>query len=366
MFIKASFHLPVAFKLKMPINQNPICVLGNNPVCSTKNITFPNICVMLLLGQEKKSDGWCQSDPVTKVTIGTYKTPNNGYLTATQVADPNSPCPCNSCYNPVCGNNGVTYASRCRLECANVKLSHEGPCNYFNWAESPHFNCPCQYDFSPVCGQDGSTYENECTLRCGHQALKNKGPCQNPCNCSNIYKPVCSTQHKTFRNQCLMKCDKHELLSDGKCPERKPARCSYCEGLQSPVCGTNGLTYDNKCYLKCSGNKFYSDGMCPNDEAYKGFGNGKRSKPCSSCRRITLPVCGQDGETYQNACLARCKGIAIKYKGKCISDQKDLNKCGCNMKEIKPVCGIDKRTYQNECEAKCQSISKSLLFHKIY
>lgn len=332
---------------------NPHCLLGQTPVCSSDNQTYPNICVLLLLGKEKKSDGWCP-EPVIETTITTisYKTPNNGYLTANQNTDPDSPCPCNSAYNPVCGNNGVTYASRCRLECANVALSHEGPCNYFNWAESPHFNCPCDYQFAPVCGQDGSTYENNCAIKCGHQMVKHEGACMNPCNCTNVYKPVCSKQMKTFQNMCMMKCEKQELWKSGKCPDRKPSRCSHCEGLNSPVCASNGLTYDNQCYLKCAGAQKYSDGICPGDDSYKG---SKGSLPsCSSCKNVTLPVCGADGNTYQNTCKARCKGVSIAYKGKCLNNS-SVNKCGCSG-EQNPVCGRDGRTYANSCEARCKNI----------
>jgi len=331
----------------------PHCLLGQTPVCSTDDQTYPNICVMLLLGKQKKSDGWCP-EPVIQTTITTisYKSPNNGYLTANQNADPNSPCPCNSVYNPVCGNNGVSYASRCRLECANVALSHEGPCNYFNWAESPHYNCPCDYEFSPVCGQDGSTYENVCTIKCGHQMVKHEGACMNPCNCTNVYKPVCSKNNKTFQNACMMKCEGQEFWKKGKCAERKAAHCSHCEGLNAPVCGSNGITYDNQCYLQCSGAQKYSAGICPGDESYEGASGALPN--CNTCRNVTLPVCGADSNSYQNACKARCKGVSIAYKGKCLGNN-SVNKCGCSQKSD-PVCGRDGRTYKNACEAGCKNI----------
>lgn len=38
----------------------PYCIFGNEPVCSTKDETFANQCVLMLLGQKLKSKGWCQ------------------------------------------------------------------------------------------------------------------------------------------------------------------------------------------------------------------------------------------------------------------------------------------------------------------
>lgn len=338
---------------------SPFCLLGSKPVCGADNRTYPNPCVLALLQIAKKSDGWCP-EIITTTTITTisYKIPNNGYLTANQNTDPTSPCPCNSVYNPICGKNGVTYASRCRLECANIALSHEGPCGYFNWAESPHFNCPCPFEFSPVCGRDNTTYENECALRCAHQSLLSQGACLNPCNCSNTYKPLCGRNGKTYKNICLLKCDKQEVFKSGKCPDRRPKRCSYCEGLVSPVCATNGITYDNQCYLKCSGSAFYARGKCPDDSAYGNSDKKEWVPACESCRPVVLPVCASNGRTFRNACSARCKGLKIHYRGKCLHENKvdyKQNNCNCT-NVIQPVCGTDGRTYQNKCFANCYSI----------
>jgi coxsackievirus/adenovirus receptor len=345
----------------IPSLSTPFCILGSNPVCGADDQTYPNPCILLLLGVSKKSDGWCP-EPVITTTVTTisYKTPNNGYLTVNQSSDPNEPCACNSVYNPVCGSNGVTYASRCRLECSNVNINHSGPCNYFNWAESPHFNCPCPYEFEPVCAGDGATYENQCAMRCAHQSIKSEGACQNPCNCTNTYKPLCAQNGKTYRNLCLLKCDKQEVFSSGKCPDRKPSRCSYCEGIVNPVCSTNGLTYENHCYMRCSGSSIYSLGICPNDVAYDNSLSPSSRPLCNTCRPVVLPVCGADKHSYQNACMARCKGIKIQYRGKCLTENREsTNKlrfgCRCS-NEVKPVCGVDGRTYQNACFANCFKI----------
>lgn len=348
------------------INQQPSCVLGTQPVCSTENVTFPTICILLLLGKKKKHDGWCSQTEEITIEVS-HKIPNNGFLQATQAADPNAVCPCNSVYNPVCGNNGVTYGSRCRMDCAQIAFSHVGPCNYHNWKESPHFNCPCPFVFSPVCGNDGSTYENKCVIQCGFQSIRHENSCISPCNCTNVYKPVCSRSLKTYKNECLMRCDKQEFLGFGKCPSRTPSHCTHCKGLVQPICSTIGITYENKCFMECSGQSFYSNGVCPNDEEYLKTKNILIVE-CNTCNNVELPVCGSDGETYMNACKARCNRVEILYRGKCLKQSSSLvrsttignvsNGANCNCSsEIRPVCGTDNRTYLNQCEAKCAKIN---------
>ena len=79
--------------------------------------------------------------------------------------------------------------------------------------------------------------------------------------------------------------------------------CRPCPKILAPVCGRDGETYSNACEAKCKETKVECDGECP-------------CKPCL-CPKLLQPVCGLDGETYSNACKARCKGAKVECDGNC-------------------------------------------------
>lgn len=42
--------------------------------------------------------------------------------------------------------------------------------------------------------------------------------------------------------------------------------------------------------------------------------------PGPSCPQVYAPVCGKDGETYDNACVASSAGVEIRREGPCVGD----------------------------------------------
>ena len=61
-----------------------------------------------------------------------------------------------------------------------------------------------------------------------------------------------------------------------------------------PVCGADGVTYGNKCLAENAGNAQWTDGAC--------------EEPCT---KELVPVCGSDGQTYNNACLRRGANLRL-------------------------------------------------------
>ncbi|MDJ0787624.1 MAG: Kazal-type serine protease inhibitor domain-containing protein [Myxococcota bacterium] len=128
--------------------------------------------------------------------------------------------------------------------------------------------------------------------------------------------------------------------------------------VADPVCGDDGVTYFcGEPDAHCNGAEVVSEGPC--DEL-------------CVCPQIYAPVCGDDDNTYANACLARCAGVEVVHDGDCgeppcqgASDCPDgeicfpptgscREPCTVNCFAPDPVCGDDGQTYAcGEIDANC-------------
>lgn len=193
--------------------------------------------------------------------------------------------------------------------------------------------------------------------------------------------------------ECLEEeyCKKADGDSDGEgeCSHR-PDNCPF---LLKPVCGCDGLTYPNSCTAAtngvnvdyygeckdCTSNAECSVGELCKKEAGDCYEKGICNERPDACIQVSDPVCGCDGITYSNPCMAELNGINIDHYGECNEcvendecsegefckkDQRDCNGKGvCSdrpdtcLQVSEPVCGCDGLIYPNSCIAALNGIN---------
>ncbi len=114
------------------------------------------------------------------------------------------------------------------------------------------------------------------------------------------------------------------------------------------VCGCDGNTYLNECVATQSGIYETTEGLCPNSCTGPPFTGG--------CPHVYNPVCGCDGITYPNFCVATQNGIYQTTQGECPTSCTGNPYIGTCTTTYNPVCGCDGNNYPNACVAQQNGI----------
>ena len=176
-------------------------------------------------------------------------------------------------YDPVCGTDGLTYG--CGVpdaECRGIPVAYDGEC------------------ISGGGGVEGDpcTTDSECNIGLVCEA----GSCSMGI-CPGIYLPVCGSNGVSYGNSCEARAAHATVAYDGEC---------VAPGTDGDPC-----TVDTDCALEL---------VCESSACRVDF-----------CSFIYMPVCGIDGVTYGNACIARSAHVPVAYDGECGSAPPDLIGC---------------------------------------
>lgn len=251
------------------------------------------------------------------------------------------------------GQSGIKYAGACKSKCSFPIAKGGGGCPNNIW--------------QPVCSKkDGKTYSSQCAMQnCAKQGCyaigktaktdqcteaKMEAECAGECydknnlawkGCSGDCKPVCGIAKNkkgvNYRNKCIATASGAKIGDCSGITTTKNDKCSaqlYVEGnvpcctnvqyelAPNPVCAALGagataqwITFHNKTEFDCWDTKAKANKAGQQWEF-------KFSGSCiCKCLKTKKPVCGADGFTYNNACIAKCyNGDSFTWKdGACPS-----------------------------------------------
>jgi hypothetical protein len=193
--------------------------------------------------------------------------------------------------------------------------------------------------------------------------------------CDTNYDPVCGCDDQTYGNDCSANQAGVSVARRGACDDAPPGGGEACGGLLGLQCADGQF---------CN---FAPDAFCGAADA-----TGICTDIPVGCTREFVPVCGCDGETYPNACVANSAGTSVVSEGECGTEPPSGDVCGgllgaqcgdgefcafpadafcgaadqtgtCSRRpeacteQFDPVCGCDGQTYGNACSAASAGVS---------
>lgn len=340
-----------------------VCPDAVIPVCGCDGVTYGNECEANAVGVSVAHKGQCEPVVVAcKDNAGCEPTQlcekRPGICDTAEGACVEKPVGCPKNIAPVCGCDGNTYSNGCMALAAGVNVAHDGECAVVckdnagcgdkeYCAKKPGVcadgvgvckaisGMMCPMYWSPVCGCDGVTYGNQCEAAAAGANILHDGECK-------LIDGACKDNSECRSGEYCVKKDGDCMgvgvckLSDGMCPLAPNCDPSFpgCPPV-IPVCGCDGKTYSDRCAASMAGVSVASIGECAQNTkcmdstqcgssqfCQKQMGNCVGAGVCTdkpaACIMIHNPVCGCDGQTYSNECIASAAGVCVAHKGMCM------------------------------------------------
>ena len=117
----------------------------------------------------------------------------------------------------------------------------------------------CTMEYAPVCGCDNHTYSNVCAAAAAGASVKSRGPCASGgegATCGTRGAAACGPGFYCQYTD-VAQCGATDM--GGACTSTAPRMCA---AIVAPVCGCDGRTYSNRCVAYSSSTSVKHDGAC--------------------------------------------------------------------------------------------------------
>ena len=225
---------------------------------------------------------------------------------------------CSFLWDPVVGCNGVEYSNSCQAEASGVTswTNAAGLVNTIDWNCGQNSDdCVCPEIYDPVCGDDGVTYSNSCFLACAGAGFYESGECEGNVALCTSWSGIEIFEYGFWTNP-NDPCEMGECAPNGEfygiaidCPSFFGEPCNgewvYVDGECCPVC-----VEEEPLCTSYSGLEIYESGdwANPNDPCDFGYcgEDGFFSGVIIDCAEQMGMPCDGEWVLEDGACCSTC------------------------------------------------------------